>query len=355
MCGGETCLCRSASLGAGGTSSDPLFETDAAGNVTDEYIFFAGKRTARKKSPSGEIHYYFADHLGSSRVVTSAAGAILDDSDFYPFGGECVITSTTNNPYLFTGKERDGESGLDYFGARYYSSALGRFSSADPLLITRERMRDPQNLNLYSYVRNNPLRHIDPDGLDLIVYEFYSKDLTDEQRKWLEQNKQAIRDAIAAKYKEAGVEKVEFRDGSILSDKQIREAIEKEPTGVSFLNYADKTFAGKNSGGALGATDDIRSVVFLGNVMDSKTDQQTGILRVSEVASHEIGHGQRLESAMWPGFLPNLIRNVIRNNIMDEGQGKPTRRQPIDTKSDINQRVIREINRIGDNTPKPHR
>jgi RHS repeat-associated protein len=61
--------------------------------------------------------------------------------------------------HKFTGKERDPESGLDFFGARYYSSALGRFSSADPLLITRERMRDPQNLNLYSYVRNG---HVPP-------------------------------------------------------------------------------------------------------------------------------------------------------------------------------------------------
>ncbi len=218
-------------------------------------------------------------------------------------------------------------------------------------------MRDPQNLNLYSYVRNNPLRHVDPDALDLIIYDFYSKDLTEKQRRWLEQNRQAIRSAIAAKYKEAGVEKVEFREGTSLSEKQIREAIEKQPAGVSFLNYANKSFAGKESGSGFGFTDDIRSVVFLGNLLDSKTDEKTGILRVSEVASHEIGHGQKLESNWWLfKLLPPLLDRAVdwvRNNLMDRSRPKPTRPAWIDTNSDINQRVIREINRIGDNTPMP--
>ena len=64
----------------------------------------------------------------------------------------------------FTGKERDAETGLDYFGARYFSGAQGRFLSSDPVTITPERLRDPQQLNAYAYVRNNPLRFIDPTG-----------------------------------------------------------------------------------------------------------------------------------------------------------------------------------------------
>jgi RHS repeat-associated protein len=147
-----------------GTSSDPLFETDAAGAVTDEYIFFGGKRTARKKS-SGEINYYFADHLGSSRVVASATGSILDDSDFYPFGIEVPITSSTDNPYLFTGKERDSESGLDYFGARHFAAGIGRFHIPDPGNMGAE-ITDPQSWNAYSYVINNPLNGLDSTGED---------------------------------------------------------------------------------------------------------------------------------------------------------------------------------------------
>ncbi len=65
----------------------------------------------------------------------------------------------------FTGKERDQESGLDYFGARYYGSALGRFTSPDPTGLGFSDPSDPQSLNLYHYVLNNPLRFVDHDGL----------------------------------------------------------------------------------------------------------------------------------------------------------------------------------------------
>ena len=68
-----------------------------------------------------------------------------------------------------TGKERDAETGLDYFGARYMSAAQGRFTSVDPVFMTRQRISDPQQLNLYNYARNNPLLFIDPDGRDIRI------------------------------------------------------------------------------------------------------------------------------------------------------------------------------------------
>jgi RHS repeat-associated protein len=64
----------------------------------------------------------------------------------------------------FTGKERDAETGLDYFGARYFSGAQGRFTSPDPLL-NSGRPWEPQSWNRYAYVLNNPLKYSDPDGL----------------------------------------------------------------------------------------------------------------------------------------------------------------------------------------------
>jgi RHS repeat-associated protein len=66
----------------------------------------------------------------------------------------------------FTGKERDAESGLDYFGARYFSGAQGRFTSPDPLMASA-KASNPQTWNRYSYVLNNPLRYFDPDGMDV--------------------------------------------------------------------------------------------------------------------------------------------------------------------------------------------
>jgi len=68
-----------------------------------------------------------------------------------------------------TGKERDTESGNDYFGARYYASSMGRWLSPDPKIISKQRMFDPQQWNMYSYVRNNPLIAIDPDGRELKI------------------------------------------------------------------------------------------------------------------------------------------------------------------------------------------
>ena len=101
-----------------GMGSDPLTETDLSGTPTAEYIFFNGKRTARLDLPGAAVHYYFSDHLGSASVITSSTGAIQDESDYYPFGGERVITDSDPNQYKFTGKERDSETNLDYFGAR---------------------------------------------------------------------------------------------------------------------------------------------------------------------------------------------------------------------------------------------
>lgn len=69
----------------------------------------------------------------------------------------------------FTSKERDIETGLDYFGARYYANVQGRFTSVDPISITIDRLFDPQRLNGYVYVRDNPGKHIDPDGKDIRI------------------------------------------------------------------------------------------------------------------------------------------------------------------------------------------
>jgi RHS repeat-associated protein len=145
-----------------GMSSDPIDETDLSGNLSYEFIFLGGQRIARRDS-SNNVNYYFTDHLGTVRIITNAAGTILDDSDFYPFGGERLITSSSGNSYKFTGKERDSESGLDNFEARYNSSSLGRFMSADQIG-PAQHPGNPQSWNLYSYVLNNPLKLVDPSG-----------------------------------------------------------------------------------------------------------------------------------------------------------------------------------------------
>jgi len=143
-------------------------ESDLNGNLQSEYIFFDGTRIARKDFPSNAVSYYFSDHLKTTDIVTDANGNILNESDYYPWGGELQFLANDSNHYKFTGKEHDNETGLDYFGARYYSNQLGRFItpdwSATLVPVPYADLTDPQTLNQYSYVRNIPTTRFDADG-----------------------------------------------------------------------------------------------------------------------------------------------------------------------------------------------
>ncbi|MGC2657447.1 MAG: RHS repeat-associated core domain-containing protein [Bryobacteraceae bacterium] len=117
------------------------------------------------------------DHLGSTRLVTDQNDNVVARHDYLPFGEEMPVgvdgrtsagswDATDLVTQKFTSKERDSESGLDYFGARYYGSALGRFTSPDPLMASA-RASNPQSWNRYAYALNSPLRFVDPDGMDV--------------------------------------------------------------------------------------------------------------------------------------------------------------------------------------------
>jgi RHS repeat-associated protein len=138
-------------------------ESDLAGNLKSEYVFFDGERVARKDFPGNVVSYYFSDHLKTASVITDATGTIKSESDYYPWGGELQFSNNDSNHYKFTGKERDFESGLNDLGARFYANALGRFVHPDIPFADQHR-DDPQSWNLYTYVRNNPLRLVDDTG-----------------------------------------------------------------------------------------------------------------------------------------------------------------------------------------------
>jgi RHS repeat-associated protein len=143
-----------------GNSSAPLQETDSAGNFQFAYFYFNGILVGRQES-NNWVDHYGLDALGNVRFVYGLNGA-NDFSDYYPFGGERIRQSQTNNNRKFTGKERDSESGLDNFAARYFVSSAGRFMSPDDG--PGQHTSNPQSWNLYSYVENNPLNSIDPTG-----------------------------------------------------------------------------------------------------------------------------------------------------------------------------------------------
>lgn len=152
-----------------GAGTEILDESDTSGNFTNEYVFFGGKRIAMRNVSSGTIYYYEDDLLGSARTMVQAGQTSpCYDGDFYPFGGERIVTNTCTQNYKFEGKERDTETGNDDFGARYYTSRLGRWLSADwsavPAPVPYANLSNPQTLNLYAMVSDNPETFADLDG-----------------------------------------------------------------------------------------------------------------------------------------------------------------------------------------------
>src|SRR6266481_2364725 len=170
-----------------------LAETDLTGSTTNaqyhEYIFFAGRRIARRET-SGNILYYFSDQVDSTRVIfRSDNQTVCFDSDYTPFGTELPasgVSVTCAQNYKFTGYERDTESGLDYAIYRYYNPSLSRFMSNDPLAAN---IWNPQSLNGYSYVLNNPCSLVDPFGLTTCTFNVNINNeagLTPEQIRQIE-------------------------------------------------------------------------------------------------------------------------------------------------------------------------
>ncbi|HEY2934704.1 MAG TPA: RHS repeat-associated core domain-containing protein [Acidobacteriota bacterium] len=100
------------------------------------------------------------DHHGDTRIITNGSGLVAGRLDMYPYG-EIWSETGTINKYKNTGKERDGESGNDYFGARYYWNGAGRWLGVD---VERGNIFNPQRLNRLTYCLNDPINYIDPDG-----------------------------------------------------------------------------------------------------------------------------------------------------------------------------------------------
>ncbi|WP_213807878.1 RHS repeat-associated core domain-containing protein [Granulicella sp. dw_53] len=161
-------------LGPGG---EQVTEVDGAGNWVHTNVFAAGHLVATYDQQG--VHFHLNDWLGSRRVQTDYAGNTEATYQSLPFGemlpnNQAASLGATEQH--FTGKERDSESGNDYFGARYYASSMGRFVSPDPSVLDFADLGNPQSLNLYSYALNNPLKYIDPTGLDQCIWDDGTRD-----------------------------------------------------------------------------------------------------------------------------------------------------------------------------------
>jgi RHS repeat-associated protein len=136
------------------------YASGAAANLpTTEHIYRGALRLATISS--GAITYHYADHL-SVRADADSTGHVVRNYGSYPFGETWYETGNADK-WKFTNYENDSESGLNYAGARFHSPRTGRFITLDPL---SGRRSNPQSLNRYAYVHNDPINSIDPTGME---------------------------------------------------------------------------------------------------------------------------------------------------------------------------------------------
>ncbi len=132
-------------------------ELDGSGNLLGRYEQGPGIDEPLAELRSGTTTYYQADGLGSVTTLSDGSGAIASTYNYDSFGNITASTGTAVNPFRYTGREIDTETGLYYYRARYYAPAVGRFLEEDPIQFDG-------GPNFYSYVHNSPINNIDPLG-----------------------------------------------------------------------------------------------------------------------------------------------------------------------------------------------
>ena len=151
-----------------------VVELDASKNWQRVEVFAGGKHlatysNATDSNPANRVlTFNHTDWLGTERLRSNASGLVLETCTSLPFGDGQSCTGSDTSTRHFTGKERDVETGLDFFGARYYMSSVGRFVTPDwsgaPVSIPFAYLAIPQTLNLGTYVGDNPVSIVDRDG-----------------------------------------------------------------------------------------------------------------------------------------------------------------------------------------------
>ncbi len=153
-----------------------LFEVDYYGVDNDNYVdgegFCCEPKTQSKNArslPAENVdyeklqYYYHSDHLGSASYITNLDGEVVQHIEYVPFGEVFLEerNNTWNTPFLFNAKELDEETGLYYYGARYYNPRISLWYGVDPLA------EKYPGVSAYAYCVNNPVMLIDPDGMDI--------------------------------------------------------------------------------------------------------------------------------------------------------------------------------------------
>ncbi|MGE0103764.1 MAG: RHS repeat domain-containing protein [Blastocatellales bacterium] len=255
------------------------------------------------------------DHLGSTRMEADLSGSLagMRRHDYLPFGEELTSAHgaqrsgvgyeppASNVRQKFTGKERDGETGLDYFLARYYSSIQGRFTSKDPVLMSRNRTIDPQQINLYVYGRNNPLTYIDPDGEE-IKYSHGNPD-----KKLSKEQEDSLKEAVKTLREQSGSANNAFSvydgksgqapdlDIQLLDDKTFDQLPDISSNTQGYATTGTVFYNEENKPISVSVIIMLResAVSFEKEIKDRKAQKET---KVEGIISHELGHAKEIST-----------------------------------------------------------
>ncbi|HXE13522.1 MAG TPA: RHS repeat-associated core domain-containing protein, partial [Bryobacteraceae bacterium] len=312
------------------------------GNTTTYVHDIFGKLIAEYSTnppaPTPPCHtcYISTDHLGSTRLVTGDNASIVARHDYVPFGeeipgGYAGRTSewgaTDNVNQKFTGKERDVESGLDYFGARYYGAALARFASPDPLMASAHAS-NPQSWNRYAYALNNPLRFVDPDGMDVptacaqdkncqivvkvnVVYDktvHNGNGLTNKEKKTFEKNQ------LEKAQKDFGNSNIKLEFTYTQGSYTVNDNGQTQLTGLKSdsLNLVVSTTTPTGEAGVSGLAGNGTAVSFLN--FNDVNNSNVGPLW-SNTTEHELGH--QFLGDPFKGYTPNGLEHWWRDAQID--------------------------------------
>ncbi|MEM7482386.1 MAG: RHS repeat-associated core domain-containing protein [Acidobacteriota bacterium] len=230
-------------------------------------------------SPTDGPRYYHLDHLGTPRLITNQHGRRADGAAYYPFGEQVGWEQPSDERMRFTGHERDQHGpgqldDLDYMHARYCNPMTGRFLSVDPSQKSA-RQKMPQTWNRYTYVANNPIKFLDPDGRDLtIAFDFKGSDIG------LKMQARIAVETMRA-FRRAGVQDVKIRFQATshrFKGKSLRAPVKFQSEvihqGRQVLGHT-ATMAGRKSRVSVGM---------------APTSPEARLFFLVNVAAHEVGH-----------------------------------------------------------------